>query len=189
MSVDQWLPNLRPALERGCAEFSVPLGVPVGWIQVESGGRIGEVTELDERGFFQLLPDESADLGLDHQRLSYDVEYSVRGGFLLIDRYRRILRNFTVQLQPLLLNGSEFQWRLVKFCHGIGPGAARTISREASAANLFDTWPNFFAYCQRNDAMYLQRLKHSPFKWCSQIDKMFDIGRPYQIDSATGLVC
>ncbi len=69
--VDAILGELKKAAEVS----KVPLGLLVGWICKESGGKLGEVTKkYDERGYFQLMSAESAalvdpetgKLGLDH---------------------------------------------------------------------------------------------------------------------------
>ena len=177
-----WLPKLRPQLEAACAADGVPLGVVVGWIQVESGGRVSEMTALGERGLFQLIPDEIEDLGLDAIKLSSDVAYSILGGMALIKRCRRYLRSYGVDLP----DGDELYWRLVKFVHSIGPGAARTVIREAARDGTLESWHALKAYCQARDADYLHRLRHSPMKWIGLVDRMFEIGRPFGVENVAG---
>lgn len=179
MSLLSWLPALRERLETACTTNGVPLGVAVGWIQVESGGRVGEMTSLGERGLFQLIPDEIEDLGLDAAKLSTDVDYSILGGMNLIKRCQKYLRSYAVNVDL----GGELYWRLVKFVHSIGPGAARTIIRDASKASVLTTWDAFEAYCTQHDADYLSRLRHSPVKWCGLVDRVFLIGAPYGVES------
>lgn len=175
-----WLDHLRLKLEQLCAFHAVPLGVAVGWIEVESGGRLQEVTDLGERGYFQLSPEESRSLHVDHNRLSTDSDYSLESGFQLVSYYHKIacsmIRNTAID------KGSEYAWRLTKFAHSIGAGAAAIIFGHSGA----QTWMQFADYCAEHDVHYTAKLKHSPTRWTIFVDRMFDIGRPYGVES---LVC
>ncbi|MGH8276567.1 MAG: hypothetical protein ACRETH_07710, partial [Steroidobacteraceae bacterium] len=128
MSVERWLPKIREPLESLCAAWQVPLGLAVGWIEVESGGRMSEVTSLDERGFFQLMPDESKDMAIDHQRLSTDALYSLSSGFKLIDYYRRVVKRICFEAgEPYIQPVTESGLRLVMLALSMGSGATRSI--------------------------------------------------------------
>lgn len=178
--VDSWLPKLRPQLENLCTAWSVPLGVPVGWIQVESGGRLDEVTKLDERGYFQLMPSESKDLGLQHERLSSDSMYSLASGFKLINYYSRAVgRVCRINSIQSVRVGSEYHWRLVKLGHSMGLGATQTILIEAAKAQATNSWDALKSYALAYDTALTAKTKHSPAKWFPFIDRMFEIGAPY----------
>ncbi len=179
-----WLPRIHGTIEKLCATYGVPYGVALGWIQVESGGRLGETTSLDERGYFQLLPDESTEIGVDHQRLSIDSDYSLEAGFKLINYYAKVVRFRARVCNVSLAEGSEFFWRLVKLGHSMGGGSLSVMLRDAAAANAASSWDSFSAFLRAHDADYLHRLKHSPVKWLSLIDRMFAIGRPYGVERA-----
>jgi hypothetical protein len=180
-----WLAPLRPAIENMCSAWRVPLGVVVGWIEVESGGRLRETTSLGERGYFQLTPAESQDLGLQHARLSTDSLYSLSAGFKLIDYYRKIIARLLILRQPAIVSGSEYFWRLVKLAHTMGQGATSTILVDAFAAGQGSSWEALRQFALQNEAHYLQTLKHSPAKWFPFIDRMFQIGAPYGLDSSS----
>jgi len=189
--ITRWLPALRVKLEDLCLTHQVPLGVAVGWIERESGGRLGDVTDLDERGYFQILPDESKDLGLpavDHKRLSTDSDFSLEIGFRLVRHYRKVVMGWEISgLDP----GSETAWRFVKFAHSIGPGAAHRIVVDASSqAGMLGSWGLFSEYCRLNDGRYrLSKedggLGHSPAKWINFVNDVFVSGEPYGLDSAS----
>lgn len=185
MVVESWLPKLRPQLQSLCNAWLVPLGVPVGWIQVESGGRLDEVTTLKERGYFQLMPSESADLGLQHERLTTDSMYSLSAGFKLINYYSRAIgRVCRIGGIEYVRPGTEYHWRLVKLGHSMGLGATQRILLDAAKEHATISWDVLKAYALQNDAALTQKTKHSPAKWFPFIDRMFAIGQPYGLDSA-----
>lgn len=175
----KWFDTLRPKLETLSAAYGIPLGLPVGWIEEESGGNIRSTTSLDERGYFQLMPDESAQLHLDHKRLSYDIDYSLNAGYQLINMYCSKMDRWGI---ITLDKNTELYFRLCKFVHSIGEGAARVIISEASKASAMATWGDFKAYCHIKDGEYLHRFKHSPVKWIGMVDRVFSAGAPYGFD-------
>lgn len=184
MSSLKWLPALRDKLEQLCANWRVPLGVVVGWIEVESGGRVSETTKLREYGIFQIHPEESADLGFDHERIHHDAAYGLECGFRLVDHYRKVSWRFLSDAGARLEQGSETHWRMAKFCHSIGSGAARACI--AGAQLKASSWDRFAEYLRMNgDALY-KRLRHDPRKWLALVDRCFVVGAPYSVDS---LVC
>jgi hypothetical protein len=182
-----WLPRIHGTIETLCTMYGVPYGVALGWIQVESGGRLGETTSLDERGYFQLMPDESKEIGVDHQRLSTDSDYSLEAGFKLIAYYAKVVRSRTRSCNVNVMDGSEFFWRLVKLGHSMGGGSLSMILRDAATANAATDWNAFSSFLRAHDGDYLHRLKHSPVKWLGLIDRMFAIGRPYGVDRSVSV--
>jgi hypothetical protein len=178
-----WLPRIHATLEQLCSRNLVPYGVAIGWIEVESGGRLGEVTSLDERGYFQLMPDESKALGVDHLRLSTDSEYSLQAGFKLIGYYRTAFRKMcSARDITCVLPMTEYYWRVIKMAHSMGQGSLAIMLSEAVAENAASDWASFSAFLRAHDAEYLHRLKHSPVKWLGLIDRMFTLGQSYGTD-------
>jgi len=172
-----------PELQKASAASGVPLGLLVGWVAKESGGKIGEVTRLDERGLFQLMPDESKRLGLDHQRLSTDLVYSINAGLLLIATYMK-----DVDALGVAAKGSTYYWLLVKLAHTMGVGAMDKIVAAAKASGQAGSWSALESYALANNAALLSATKHSPSKWFPFIDALYDVGAPFGFGSADTVV-
>jgi hypothetical protein len=162
-------------LQKAAQSSGIPLGLLVGWIARESGGRIGEVTlKYDERGYFQLMPSESKALGIDHQRLSTDSNYSINAGLLLIGKYMK--QADALGVAP---HGSSYYWKLVKLLHTMGTGAVQKIVPMAQAAGRASSWAALEDFAlTHNDEIYAT-VKHSPSKWFPLVDKVYAVGRPF----------
>ncbi|KKW46506.1 MAG: hypothetical protein UY96_C0003G0009 [Parcubacteria group bacterium GW2011_GWB1_56_8] len=174
--VDAILGELKKASETS----GIPLGLLVGWVAKESGGRLSEVPkplkgEPDgERGYFQLTPSESRSLGLDHKRLSEDPIYSINAGLLLIGRYMK-----AVDALGVAVPGSMYYWLLVKLAHTMGSGAMKIIVNGAKAAGAARTWDALERHALDNEARYFSATKHSPSKWFPLVDKVREVGQPF----------
>lgn len=177
--VDAILPELKKASDLS----GIPLGLLVGWIAKESGGKIAEITKLGEVGYFQLIPDEYKKLGLDPHLLSTDATYSINGGLMLIGTYMG-----TVDALGVAAKGSTYFWLLVKLCHTMGSGATRTIVSEAKAAGDAKSWSSLESYALDNNAALLHETKHAPAKWFPFIDALYEVGAPFGFGSGTTLV-
>lgn len=174
--VDAILSELRKAAESS----GIPLGLLVGWIAKESGGRLADTTKYDERGYFQLMPDESKRLGLDHQRLSTDSVYSINGGLLLIGLYMK-----AVEALGVAKPGSAYFWKLVKLAHSMGSGAMKQVVQAAQAVGDASTWSALEQYAEDHDAEMLHLTKHSPAKWFPFVDKVYAVGAPFGFGDVT----
>lgn len=177
--VDAILPQLKQAADSS----GIPLGLLIGWIAKESGGRLGEVTKLDERGLFQLMPDESKMLGLDHQRLSTDLVYSINAGLRLIAHYMG-----DVDALGVAPKGSDYYWRLVKLCHTMGVGAVKKIVGAAEAAGDARSWKDLESYALGHNDALLSATKHAPAKWFPFVDAIYDVGAPFGFGAAQAIV-
>lgn len=136
-----WVQTLLPLLEKYRSPIvpttnryagEIPLYFLLGWIQVESAGRLEETTSLNELGYFQVHPDESRMLKLDHPRLGTDSEYSVFGGI-------QLLRFNASQAQSRgFPAGTELLWRATKWRHW-APALADIIVKDMRANGVDPT--------------------------------------------------
>jgi hypothetical protein len=169
--VDKILPQLQSA----ASASGIPLGLLVGWIAKESGGRLADTTSLDERGLFQLMGSESASIGVDHQRLSTDLDYSINAGILLIKKYMS-----SVSALGVAPAGSSFFWRLVKLVHSMGSGQVKKIVDKAKAAGQTSSWDQLEQF-----ALDLSVSGPQPKKWLPFVDKVYAVGAPFGFGSAS----
>lgn len=175
--------KILPQLQQAAQSSKVPLGLLVGWIAKESGGRLSDTTRLDERGLFQLHPKESEALGIDHQRLSTDLVYSINAGLALIGKYMG-----AVDKLGIARKGTEYYWRLVKLMHTMGSGAVLKIINAAEAANSVGSWDALKNYAIVHDVDLLRSTKHSPKKWFPLVDAVFDVGAQFGVGTPETMV-
>jgi hypothetical protein len=169
--VDKILDKLASA----ASSTGIPLGLMVGWIGKESAGRLADKTSLDERGYFQLMPAESKTIGVDHERLSTDSDYSIDAGVKLIRRYQSLVDKLGVA--PA---GSVYYWKLVKLAHSMGSGQTPKIVNLAKAAGQAGSWERLTTF-----ALDLKINGPQPKKWFPFIDKIYAAGRPFGFGTET----
>lgn len=174
-------------LRKAASASGIPLGLLVGWIAKEAGGKLATHpqpgpgdTKYDERGYFQLMPDESKSLGLDHQRLSTDSQYSINAGLALISKYRG-----DVDKLHVAPDGSAYYWRLVKLAHSAGAGAMAKWVAAAKDAGAVGSWSAFETWAKDHDAQLLHETKHSPKKWLDFVDEVYAVGIPFGFGNDT----
>jgi pentapeptide MXKDX repeat protein len=171
---------LVPLLDRHRGD--VPLHFLLGWIDVESNGRIDVVTTLKERGFFQIHPAESKDHHFDHERLTTDPDYSVAAGLTLVRSYVELAR----KRYPWIPPGSDLFWHVVKLQHAMGSGLTKAmlttmLGRGAPPAS----WDAIKAFELTDAAKALHRLlRVKPGRFGHNVDAVFTRGR--QIAAALG---
>jgi hypothetical protein len=165
---------LLPLLDRHRGD--IPVDFLLGWIDVESNGRIDEVTKsLDERGFFQIHPAESKDHHFQHQRLTVDPDYSVWAGVQLVRDYATLAR----KRFPWIQVGSRLFWSVVKLQHAMGSGLARTMLAEMSRRGIPPiTWQAIKDFELTDDAKRLHRLlRTDPGRFARNVARVFARGR------------
>lgn len=166
---------LVPLLDRYRGD--IPLDFLLGWIAVESDGRIDEITpKINERGFFQIHPDESRDHRFQHERLTTDPDYSVRAGIQLVRSYIDLAR----KRYPWIPFGSELFWRIVKLQHAMGSGLTLQVLSDMRRRGVPPTsWAAIKAYELTDAAKRLHvllRVKKSG-RFGHNVDEVFTRGR------------
>jgi hypothetical protein len=180
---------LIPGFTRASDATGIPLGLMVGWVATESGGKIGSAPAPlkgqpdSERGFFQLTPSESARFGLDHMRLSTDPNYSIDAGIKLIQHYAKQAEALAVAPKD-----SRYFWMLTKLGHTIGSGATKIIVNGAREAGQARSWEALYKHALDNEKKYLSATKHSPTKWFPHVEKAWQIGAPFGFGSSETVV-
>lgn len=171
---------LLPKLKEVASSSGIPLGLLVGWIAKESAGKLATHpqpgpgdTKMDERGYFQLMPDESKELGIDHQRLSTDSDYSLDAGVKLVRHYQAV-----VDALGAAKGGTTLYWLLVKLAHTVGSGQLKKWARAAQAAARGATWDDFKAFVLGEHWTGPQ-----PKKWLPFVDEVYAVGRPFGFGS------
>ena len=169
-----WIPKVIPLLER--YRQDLPLEFLLGWIQIESGGKNATVTNLDERGYFQVHPDESKDYGFtDHQRISRDADYSVQVGIELVRRKAK--RAKLLGFRP----GTDLFNHAIKLLHWAPAGVKAILQRMKADGFAFadKSWSEFKEYVQ-NHHLEIQILTKklsgknlSPIRGIANVDKLF----------------
>jgi hypothetical protein len=123
---------------------NIPVHYLLAWITVESGGKLGDLTKICERGYFQVHPEESQDLKLDHDRLSTDMEYSVAGGIKLVQYYAAGVERLAQQYG--LPRGGDLYWGLVKLRHWIPSAPTRILLQMKKDQAPVATWDSIRQY-------------------------------------------
>lgn len=160
---------------------NIPLQLLMGWIQVESGGKVSDLTTAAkqlgwEAGLFQASRDEAYTLGLDKDKLLTDQDYSIRAGIKLAQHHAqnvdRILAKHP-EAQNMFPKDSEMYWRLVFFSFSAGPGVAEElISRIVASKQLMTNWDDVMKFAAQNP----HGFHHSPIKWSYHVNRAWNVG-------------
>jgi LAS superfamily LD-carboxypeptidase LdcB len=169
-----WIENVVPLLERYRGDL--PLDFLLGWIQIESGGKNATTTNLDERGFFQVHPDESKDYGFaEHERISRDPDYSIRVGIELVRRKAK--RAGQLGFKP----GTDLFNHAIKLLHWVPAGVNAMLEHMKAHGFAFadKSWQEFKQYVLNNQldiqAMIYKRTgkKFNPLRGINNVDKLY----------------
>lgn len=126
----------------------VPVDIVLAWIDTESGGVPTVVTNLGERGLFQVHPDEVAFLKMtadEFQRLTTDPALALRYGIKMMKLYAFQAKK-TLAAVGVEWHGRDF-WKLTKLFHG-------AFSMPSAAVNAFtrvvgrgpDNWDELYLF-------------------------------------------
>jgi len=178
-----WVRTLVPLLNKYRGD--IPLDYLLGWIAVESNGQIGSTTSLNERGYFQLHPDESKTLRIDHNRLGQDPDYSVQAGLQVVKYYGNRTKGLGINY------GTDLFWHVTKLWHWLPTGIRAIMDDMQRQGFKPSTWEEFKKYVLE-DQQRLERIIGSiksrtkrrdlPPKWHPKVgidfvDKLYRRGR------------
>lgn len=161
--------KLIPILDR--ARGDIPLEFLLGWIDVESAWVLEPPSVTCERGFFQLYPEDSVALNLDHDRIGTDPGYSIQSGVPFINRARkqieRAVRAFGVP------RNSDLYWRLVKLWHWIPSGPEKILASMSAQGVKPADWEAVRAFVRNNFDALTKIIRRDPRDGIRSVDHMF----------------
>jgi peptidoglycan hydrolase-like protein with peptidoglycan-binding domain len=208
------LPSVSEGIQLGCAQFrcpdfqarlrrikplvpllsrhrgDIPMYLLLGWVAHESGGRLDVITRLNERGYFQIHPDESRTLVIDHARLSVDPEYSIVQGIALV-RHRASGAN-RIGFAP----GTDLYWRVAKLLHWLPAGVNAIVSLMKKQGFKPTSWEQFKQFTMDHRKEVLEALERKygkknlvdtgwdPARGIANAEKVFCCGK--ELASALG---
>jgi hypothetical protein len=161
--------KLIPILDQ--ARGDIPLEFLLGWIDVESAWVLEPPSVTCERGYFQLYPEDSTILGLDHDRIGTDPAYSIQSGVPFVNHARKQIER-AVKAFGVAPN-SDLYWHLVKLWHWI-PSAPEKILAAMSAHGVKATdWQSVRAFAHDNFDSLTKIIRRDPRDGIGGVDRMF----------------
>jgi hypothetical protein len=152
---------------------NIPLHILLGWIEIESGRQIGRITNLCERGYFQIYPGEAKDRGIkNHQLLSYDEDHSIQSGVKLINYF--IARTNILVKKYGLPNHGEVFWKVVKLHHWIPSGPEKILADMHTHGVKPSSWAAITSYALdlKNRGRLKKKIKRDPQQGIHNADEM-----------------
>lgn len=131
-SVEKWRHDVE-AMRLAVNEVEAPVDFLLGWIQVESDGNVGTISSINERGLFQIHPEEAKTLGLsdeDFSKVAKEPALSLQHGIRLVSYYKAKAKKWLSQ-NNTTLTGWDF-WRYVKLYHAL-PVVAKELPVKVAA--------------------------------------------------------
>jgi hypothetical protein len=174
-----WVSGLLPLLE--CYRGDIPLDFLIGWIAVETGGCVGDISRIDERGYFQIHPDELKNIKLkvngqpapvDRERLATDPEYSVRAGIALV-RYYMGRAESVLKIK----RGTDLFWPMVKFQHTGTGFVQRFLGDMRRHGKSPTTWAEVRRYAEENRDRLKSVVGYDPVRLVENVDHLFEKAR------------
>jgi hypothetical protein len=151
----------------------IPISMLMGWIQVESGGRLNEVAHGagKETGLFQISEGEAKSIGADQDKMMTDRDYAIKTGIELARYHEQNLAPIITQMFP---KDSDMYWRLVFMGFVNGEGAVRSLVEKLKASGqTINNWDDVMKWAQYNSP-YI--AGHSTAKWLPHVDRAFNLG-------------
>jgi hypothetical protein len=142
----QYAPNLSAGLDP-----SIPAWLPLGWWWFESAGKISDadytVSSLGgELGLPQLSSDERSATGnTDTHALLSDPDYNVKATSDIINYYGGKVASAGVDS-----SSDPLYWMLIKFAHGAGSGAMRSLVQGYVSTGGPMDWDSFASWARDN---------------------------------------
>jgi len=180
-----WVRELVPLLERYRGD--IPLDFLIGWVAVENGAKFNgrDRSQLNERGYFQIHPDESKRIGVpDHTRLSFDREYSIKWGIKYVQSNMKRVQQLGFRY------GTDLFWAMVKLWHWLPKGVLTILEHMKRSGFRASNWEEFKEYVHRNQTALLIRgakpgTPRDPISGISNADRTIKRGR--SLLSAAGI--
>ncbi len=172
--------SLKDNVERVRQEMGatdIPLGMLLGWISVESAGKLNDVSHGAgrEAGLFQISEAEAMAIGADQNKIMKDQDYAIKTGIELARHHEQNLAPTIMQLFP---KSSDMYWRLVFMGFVNGDGAVKALIGKLKASGQpINNWNDVMKWAQYN-APYI--AGHSTAKWLPHIERAFNLAA--QID-------